>query len=103
MRVSENQDLVPDGTPPPHSRLNGHNSGFAVEMTRRGNRGKVLPRLFHRSPPRLGIPQTTRDSNISTATAAFGRLSTPKHQTRSNFGPAHFLVENANNFNNVER
>src|SRR5271169_1452357 len=71
MRVSENQDLVPDGTPPPHSRLNGHNSGFAVEMTRRGNRGKVLPRLFHRSPrawesrKRRGIPTFPQRRRLS--------------------------------------
>jgi len=55
MRVSENRDLVPDGTPPPHSRLNGHNCGFAVEMTRLGNRGKVLPD-FSTVPPALGNP-----------------------------------------------
>src|SRR5208283_4431890 len=94
MRLSVNKDLVFNSTPSPHLRQNGRNCGFAVEMTRRGNRGKVLPPTFPPFPPRLEIPQKTRDSNISTATAAPGRLSTLKHQTRSNCGPVHFLVEN---------
>jgi hypothetical protein len=65
-------------------RQNGHNCGFAVEMTRSGNRGKVLPPTFPRFPPRLEIPQKTRDSHIPTVTTTAGLLSpqnrTPKTQ-----------------------
>jgi hypothetical protein len=35
----------------------------AVEMTRRGNRGKLEERSFPPFPPRLGIRQKARDSH----------------------------------------
>jgi hypothetical protein len=57
MRLSVNADLVINSTPPPPLRQNGHNCGFAVEMARRGNRGKVLTPTFPPFPPRLEIPQ----------------------------------------------
>src|SRR5208283_5725940 len=94
MRLSVNKDLVFNSMPPPHLRQNGHNCGFAAEMTRRGNRGKVLPPTFPPFPPRLEIPQTTRDSHTSSATTAPGTLSTPKNQTRSNRGSVHYLAKN---------
>src|SRR5271157_976831 len=78
MRLSVNADLVFNSTPPTPLRQHGHNCGFAVEMTRRGNRGKVLPRLFHRRPPRLEIAQKRRDYHIPAATTTPGGQSPPK-------------------------
>src|SRR5208283_2762456 len=81
MRLSVNKDLVFNSMPPPHLRQNGHNCGFAVEMTRRRNRGKVLPPTFPPFPPRLETPQTARASHIPPATTAAGLLS-PQNRTQ---------------------
>ena len=63
---------------------NGHNCGFAVEMTPRETVEKSYPPDFSPFPPRLEIPQTTRDSHIPPATTTAGLLSpqnrTPKPQ-----------------------
>src|SRR5664280_816853 len=93
MRLFVNADLVFNSTPPPPLHQNGHNRGFAAEMTRRGNRGKVLPRLFHRSPA-LGNPAKGAGLPHSRSDDDSWKPITPKMQTRSNWGSVHFLVEN---------
>src|SRR5271169_1294161 len=47
-------------------------------MTRRANRGKVLPPTFPLFPPRLEIPQKTRDYHIPAATTTPGSQSPQK-------------------------
>ena len=78
MRLSVKANLVFNSMPPPPLRQNGRNCGFAVEMTRRANRGKVLPPTFPLFPPRLEIPQKTRDYHIPAATTTPGSQSPQK-------------------------